>query len=55
MSFEVKGGVKAGRKFVESLRIIHLAVSLGGVESLVSHPASMTHTSMFCCASHYCV
>uniref|UniRef100_A0ABM0M9D7 Cystathionine gamma-lyase-like n=1 Tax=Saccoglossus kowalevskii TaxID=10224 RepID=A0ABM0M9D7_SACKO len=43
VSFELKGGLQAGKTFVESLRIPHLAVSLGGVESLIEHPASMTH------------
>ncbi|XP_070576155.1 L-methionine gamma-lyase-like [Ptychodera flava] len=43
MSFELKGGLKAGKTFVESLKLPHLAVSLGGVESLIEHPASMTH------------
>jgi methionine-gamma-lyase len=43
VSFEVKGGLEAGRRFVESLKLIKLAVSLGGVESLIQHPASMSH------------
>jgi len=43
MSFEVKGGSEAGRILVENVKIIKLAVSLGGVESLVVHPASTTH------------
>jgi len=43
VSFEVKGGLEAGRRFVEAVRLIKLAVSLGGVESLVEHPASMSH------------
>ena len=34
------------RKFVESLEIITLAESLGGVESLIAHPATMTHAGM---------
>ncbi len=44
LSFEVKGGIEAGRKMVESLKLINLAVSLGGVESLIEHPATMTHS-----------
>jgi methionine-gamma-lyase len=40
----LKGGYEAGRKFANSLRTILLAVSLGGVDSLLSHPASMTHS-----------
>ncbi len=44
IAFEVQGGVTAGKRFVESLRLVNLAVSLGSVESLCEHPASMTHT-----------
>jgi len=44
VSFELRGGVEAGRHFVEAVDVVKLAVSLGGVESLVSHPASTTHT-----------
>jgi methionine-gamma-lyase len=43
IAFEVKGGRDAGRQLVESLRVITLAVSLGGVTSLIQHPASMSH------------
>ncbi|HYM39618.1 MAG TPA: aminotransferase class I/II-fold pyridoxal phosphate-dependent enzyme [Thermoplasmata archaeon] len=43
MSFELKGGYRAGKRFVESVRVATLAVSLGGMETLVQHPASMTH------------
>jgi cystathionine gamma-synthase len=43
ISFEIKGGESAVRAFVEHLRYFSLAESLGGVESLVCHPASMTH------------
>ncbi len=46
VSFELKGGLKAGVRFVESLKIIQLAVSLGGVESIIQHPASMTHGTL---------
>ncbi len=44
VSFEVDGGEEAVRAFVESLQFFSLAESLGGVESLVCHPASMTHS-----------
>ena len=44
IAFDVKGGVEAGTKLIENLKIITLAVSLGGVSSLVEHAASMTHT-----------
>jgi cystathionine beta-lyase/cystathionine gamma-synthase len=43
MSFELRGGLLAGQRFCEALRIITRAVSLGGVESLIQHPASMSH------------
>lgn len=43
IAFEVKGGRDAGRRLVESVRLITLAVSLGGVTSLIQHPASMSH------------
>jgi methionine-gamma-lyase len=43
LSFEVRGGFPAGRRFVERVRLARLAVSLGGVETLVQHPASMSH------------
>ncbi len=43
LSFELKGGYRAGKRFVESVRVATLAVSLGGMETLVQHPASMTH------------
>lgn len=43
VSFDIDGGEEAVRAFVESLKYFSLAESLGGVESLVCHPASMTH------------
>ncbi len=48
VSFELDGGVDAVQRFVESLECFTLAESLGGVESLVAHPATMTHASMDC-------
>lgn len=44
LSFDIAGGETAVRAFVESLQYFSLAESLGGVESLVCHPASMTHS-----------
>ena len=46
ISFELKGGVDAGRRVMDSVKLITLAVSLGGVESLIEHPASMTHSKV---------
>jgi len=46
LSFELRGGEAAVRAFVDALRWFTLAESLGGVESLVAHPATMTHAAM---------
>ncbi|WP_395517471.1 cystathionine gamma-synthase [Pseudorhizobium flavum] len=46
LSFELKGGVAEVRHFVESVKVFTLAESLGGIESLVAHPATMTHLGM---------
>lgn len=43
LSFELAGGLEAGRSFVEGVEVATLAVSLGGTETLVEHPATMTH------------
>ena len=46
ITFELDGGENAVRRFVKGLEFFSLAESLGGVESLVAHPASMTHAAM---------
>jgi len=46
ISFEMKGGYEAGVKLMDNVHLIMLAVSLGGVESLIQHPASMTHAAV---------
>lgn len=46
ISFEIKGGEKEAVQFLESLDLFTLAESLGGVESLIEHPALMTHSSI---------
>ncbi len=46
LSFEIAGGLDAVRRFVEAVEIFTLAESLGGIESLVAHPCTMTHASM---------
>jgi cystathionine gamma-lyase len=46
LSFELKGGAAAARRFLKGVRVFALAESLGGVESLAEHPASMTHASV---------
>jgi cystathionine gamma-synthase len=46
LSFEIAGGVDAVRRFVGIVEVFTLAESLGGIESLVAHPATMSHASM---------
>lgn len=46
MSFGVKGGFAAGEKLMDNVHLALLAVSLGGVETLIQHPASMTHAAV---------
>jgi cystathionine gamma-synthase len=46
LSFELEGGREAVRAFIEALDVFTLAESLGGVESLIAHPATMTHAAM---------
>lgn len=46
LSLELQGGAAAAERFLDGLQIFHLAESLGGVESLICHPESMTHAGM---------
>src|SRR4030065_613372 len=46
ITIELAGGLEAGKIMMNSVKLFQLAVSLGGVESLIEHPASMTHASM---------
>jgi cystathionine gamma-synthase len=46
VTIELDGGTEAVKRFVEGLEFFSLAESLGGVESLIAHPASMTHAAM---------
>jgi cystathionine beta-lyase/cystathionine gamma-synthase len=46
IAFEVKGGVEAGIRLMNSVRLCALAENLGAVETLITHPASMTHASV---------
>lgn len=46
MSFGLKGGFEAGKKLMDNVHLAILAVSLGGVETLIQHPASMTHAGV---------
>lgn len=44
IAFELKGGIEAGKTLMDNIKMISLAVSLGCVDSLIQHPASMTHS-----------
>lgn len=46
ISFELKGDLKAGETLMDNMKLALLAVSLGGVETLIQHPASMTHSGL---------
>ena len=46
VSFEVKGTLRDVKRFLRGVKVFSLAESLGGVESLIEHPASMTHASV---------
>jgi cystathionine beta-lyase/cystathionine gamma-synthase len=46
LSFEISGGKDAARKVVDGVRLVRPAVSLGGPETLICHPASSTHVGM---------
>ena len=46
ITFEVAGGIKAGKTIMNNVELAALAVSLGGIESLIQHPASMTHAGV---------
>ena len=43
LSFELKGGVEAGRRLINGVELCLLSVSLGSTDTLIQHPASMTH------------
>lgn len=46
ITFGLHGGYEAGRKMIDAVELCTLAVSLGGIESLIQHPASMTHAGV---------
>src|SRR5262249_53925291 len=46
MAFEIRGGLDAARKLLKAVKVFACAESLGGVESLIEHPAIMTHASV---------
>lgn len=46
VAFEVKGGLEAGRKFFDSIKLLSLSANLGDTRSIVTHPASTTHSKL---------
>ena len=46
VAFEVKGGLEAGRKFFDSIKLLSLSANLGDSRSIVTHPASTTHSKL---------
>ena len=46
LSFDIKGGIEAGKKFVEALELHSHVANIGDVRSLVIHPASTTHSQL---------
>lgn len=48
IAFDLKGGLEAGKRMMDNIRVATLAVSLGNVDTLVQHPASMTHRNTPC-------
>ncbi len=46
ISFELKGGIPAGKTLLNSVRLCGLAESLGAVETMITHPATMTHADV---------
>jgi len=48
LCFEIKGGIEAGKKLMDNVKLCSLAVSLGATDTLIQHPASMTHACVPC-------
>ena len=46
VAFELKGGVKAGRKFLDALEMLSLSANLGDTRTIATHPASTTHSKL---------
>ena len=46
VAFELKGGIKAGRKFLDTLKIVSLSANLGDTRTIATHPASTTHSKL---------
>ena len=46
VAFEIKGGIEAGRKFLNAIKLLSLSANLGDTRSIVTHPASTTHAKI---------
>ena len=46
ISFELKGGLEAGRKFIDSIKLCSLSANLGDSRSIITHPSSTTHSKL---------
>ena len=46
VAFEVKGGIEAGRKFLNAIKLCSLSANLGDTKTIVTHPASTTHSKL---------
>ena len=46
VAFEIKGGLEAGRKFFDAIKLLSLSANLGDSRSIVTHPASTTHSKL---------
>jgi O-succinylhomoserine sulfhydrylase len=46
VAFEIKGGIEAGRKFLNSIKMCSLSANLGDTKTIVTHPASTTHSKL---------
>ena len=46
VAFEVKGGIDAGRQFLNSIKLLSLSANLGDTRTIVTHPASTTHAKL---------
>ncbi|MGJ8591971.1 MAG: O-succinylhomoserine sulfhydrylase [Aquaticitalea sp.] len=46
VAFEVKGGIEAGRKFIDNIKLLSLSANLGDTRTIITHPASTTHSKL---------
>jgi O-succinylhomoserine sulfhydrylase len=46
VAFEIKGGIEAGRKFIDAIQLCSRSANLGDTRSIVTHPASTTHSKL---------